>query len=151
MNDLQIVLATLNPLVNKLQSLEEKVDRLSSDHATRSDIEKLRNELVGLFVPRESFEERHQALIANNRNIESSVRNNRDTIMDLIKAHEDEIKNVKLQIEESEDKFIKLLEESKENELTAKERLWVRWAYIGGFVSVIIAIADVVIQHIRIS
>lgn len=151
MNDLQLVLATITPLINKLQSLDEKVDRLGSDHATRSDIEKLRNELVGSFVPRDAYEERYQAFAASNKNLEAAIKNNRDDITTLINAKNEESRKYKEQIETSENKFEKMMLDSRANELSTKDRSWLRLAYISGFISVAIAIADAIMQHVKIS
>jgi hypothetical protein len=55
-SDLAVILqSTINPLVSKLSTLEDKVDKLNQDRVTRTDLEKLRGEIVGSFVDRASY------------------------------------------------------------------------------------------------
>src|SRR5438067_11012908 len=85
--DIATMLQTIiSPLTSKLQTLEDKVDKLSQDRVTRSDIEKLRGELVGTMVPRDAYEPRHASLVERDMQLENISREERKDRIDQIKS-----------------------------------------------------------------
>jgi hypothetical protein len=74
-SDLTALLQTvIAPLVAKIQSLEEKVDKISEGRVVRSDLDALRQELMNTLVPRDSYEPRHTAIIERSAQLETMIR-----------------------------------------------------------------------------
>ena len=137
-----LIQTTISPLVSKIQIIENKVDLLSQDRVTRTDLEKLRGEIVGSFVDRASYEARHAALLDRNSAIEMSVRELRkDMDADLQKIH-DRLESGKQQIEDR----IKNIQEA---ELSARDRAWLRVSQVIGVVALIVSLLGVLIGHIH--
>lgn len=132
---ISVIQSTITPMVNKLQVLEDKVDKLNQDRATRSDLEKLHEQFRLTFVPRDSYEPRHASLIERNAQIESTIRELRkDVDADLQKIH-DRLESGKQQIEER----IK----------QQQERPWMRVQQLAGVVAVVLVIVDWLFQHVK--
>src|SRR4051794_15946834 len=112
-SELAVILqSTINPLVSKLQTLENKVDGLSQDRVTRTDLEKLRGEIVGSFVDRASYEARHAALIERHTQLDMNIKDlRRDMDQDLQKI-EDRLK------------------QQQEATISDKDRNWLRWSQV---------------------
>lgn len=142
-NDLALILqSTINPLVSKLQTLETKVDNLNQDRVTRTDLEKLRGEIVGSFVDRASYEARHAALIDRNTALDMNIKDlRRDMDQDLQKIH-DRLESGKQQIEDR-------IKQQSDAQLSVKDRAWLRWSQIAGCAGIVIALLDVIVQHVR--
>jgi chaperonin cofactor prefoldin len=102
---------------------------------TRTDLEKLRGEIVGSFVDRASYEARHQALVDRNSQLEISVKELRkDTESDLQKIHE-RLESGKQQIEDR---------------LKAQqEKPWTRIGQLAGYAGLAAAVAEWLFQHLK--
>lgn len=143
---------TLSPVTNKLQTLENKVDALNMDRVTRSDIEKLRSEMSTAYVPRDAYEPRHAALIERDAQLDTNQRELRkdyetdmrtlreDTEKALQKVH-DRLESGKQQIE---DRF----KQQQDVQLSARDRTWVRWSQVVGYIGMALAILGFIFDHI---
>ena len=151
---MNMIQTMLGPLVSKLQTLEDKVDKLNTDRATRSDIEKLRHDMVSGFVPRDAYEARHSALIERDTQLESRDR-------ELQKIHETDIKELREDVEKDLQRIHERLETGKQQledrikqqqevQLSTKDRTWLRFSQGAGAVSIIIAVLDWLFQHIKL-
>lgn len=130
-----LIQQAIAPLISEMHMLNEKVNALSASGATRTDLEKLRNEIVGGFVDRASYEARHAALIDRIAQIDSSIRDlRRDVDSDLQKIHE-RLESGKQQIEDR----IKL----------EQEKPWVRVQQLAGVAAVVIVIAEYLAAHFK--
>lgn len=144
---------TLSPVTNKLQTLESKVDALNMDRVTRSDIEKLRSEMSTAYVPRDAYEPRHAALIERDAQIENLVREVRRDIEVQMKQLRDDTKKESQKIHERlesgkqqiEDRF----KEQQEIQLSARDRTWVRWSQVVGYIGMALAILGFIVDHIN--
>lgn len=133
---ISVIQSTISPMVTKLQVLEDKVDKLNQDRATRSDLEKLQDQLRLSFVPRDSYEPRHASLIERDTQLEVMIRELRkDLDADLQKVHE-RFESGKEQIE---DRFKQ-----------QQERPWTRITQISGVVAVVLVVLDWLSQHLRL-
>lgn len=128
-----IIQSALSPLVAEVQALKTKVDGLSTDRVTRIDIEKLRSEIVGSFVPRESYEPRHNHLIERIALLENMIREFR--------------KEYDADMQRLEQNFSDRLKQQQEVHLSTKDRAWLRFTQIGGVVAIVIALVDFLAQH----
>ena len=95
------------PLVAKINDLDNKVNGLALDRVTRSDIEKLRTELVSSTVSKDVHETRHVNLIQRDAQIEESLRN-------AIRDHQDAIKNMQAQHQQEMQRLHERLESGKQ-------------------------------------
>lgn len=95
------------PLVAKINDLDNKVNGLALDRVTRSDIEKLRTELVSSTVSKDVYETRHVNLIQRDAQIEESLRN-------AIRDHQDAIKNMQAQHQQEMQRLHERLESGKQ-------------------------------------
>src|SRR6266702_2919844 len=86
-----ILQAIINPLTSKLQTLEDKVDKLNTDRVTRTDFENLRKEISGSYLPRDAYEPRHLALVERQATLEGGIREVRKDHVDDIKAVREEV------------------------------------------------------------
>jgi Rad3-related DNA helicase len=142
-SDLAAVLqATINPLVQKLQTLETKVDGLNTDRVTRTDLEKLRSEIVGSYVPRDAYEARHTALIDRNLNLENTMR-------ELRKDYESDVQRLHERLESGKIQLETRIKDAQQSELSAKDRNWIRGSQIMGYLAILLAILDFLLQHIK--
>lgn len=142
-SDLATILqATINPLINKLQVLETKVDGLNQDRVTRTDLEKLRAEITGAYVPRDSYEARHSALIDRNLQLENTIR-------ELRKDYESDVQRMHDRLESGKQQFEDRFKQMAETELSAKDRAWLRVNQMLGIASIILVVVDWLSQHIR--
>lgn len=156
--------SVVTPLTTKLNAIDDKVNALSQDRATRSDIEKLRAELIGTMVPRDAYEPRHLAMTERMTTLDAMIREERkdrnDDIekihdsmeLDLQKIHE-RLESGKAQFEQRikdqqkqiEDQF----KDHQETTLSNKDRLWIRWNQLFGVVAVVIALIELIAQHVK--
>jgi len=132
--------AAINPLAAKLQVLEDKVDKLSQDRVTRSDIEKLSL----TFVQRDMYEARHAVLVDRDKDLEADMR-------DLRKDCEDDFQKIHERLESGKQQIEDRLRQQQDVSLSNKDRAWVRWSQIIGFAGIILAILDWLSQHIHLN
>lgn len=160
-----IIRDAINPIGVEIQVLKEKVDKLSQDRVTRTDIEKMRTEMLTMFIPRDSYEPRHAALIERDSQIESSVREIRRDLDDRVKSFEarftqgsmafqEYLQRLENKIDtfkkETEDKVDTKLKEQSETELSGKDRAWLRWNQVMFFVVGGIGLFDVILRIFHI-
>jgi predicted nucleic acid-binding Zn-ribbon protein len=118
-----------------MRTLTDKVNTLSTNGATRTDLEKLRNEIVGSFVDRASYEARHAALIDRNSQLENMIRELRKEVeADSQKIHE-RFESGKQQIED------RLKAE--------QEKPWNRVYQISGVVAILLAVFEYLAAHFK--
>lgn len=140
-------------LISKLQVLETKVDALNQDRVTRSDFENLRKEISGSYVPRDTYEARHAALIERDTQLELRMK-------DIEKDYIAEIKEVKDATEKDMQRIHERLESGKQQledrikqqadiQLSHKDRLWLRGSQVIGFVGLAVAVLDWLFQHVK--
>ena len=166
-SDLAAIMSTaIGPLTTKLQSIDDKVNALSQDRVTRSDIEKLRAELMGSMVPRDAYEPRHLALVERQTTLENSIREERkdriddmktvrtDVEQDLQRVHE-RLESGKAQFEQrfkdQQEQVDDHFKEQQDMSLSNKDRLWIRWSQLIGFVGIVLAVLDWVTQHVHVN
>lgn len=160
-----IIREAVSPIGQKMQTLEDKVDKLSQDRVTRSDVEKLRSEMVSLFVPRDSYEPRHAALIDRYTQIEGNIREVRRDLEERIKAFDSrftqgsqsfqqylqglelKIDNYKKTVEDDVDEKFK---DQATTQLSTKDRTWLRSTQITGFVVGGIGLIDIILRLLHI-
>lgn len=139
-------------MIQKMQSLEDKMDRLTQN--TRVDLEKLRNELASAFVPRDSYEPRHAALIERDAQIEASLREmRRDQVETMhkmqagfdqgLRRHSDKMEAISKKVDER-------FKQQGESTLSDVDRKWLRISQLLGVAATAIAIAALILQHINI-
>lgn len=157
-----IVQSAIAPLSNKVQSVDDKVNLLNQDRVTRTDFEKLRQELHGSMVPRDVYETRHSALIERDAQLESSIRElRRDHEEDMKSSqaqHQQEMQRIHDRIESGKQQFearIKEAEQSIENaqekELTSKDRFWIRVSQAFGIIAIILSLIEILLGHVHFS
>jgi hypothetical protein len=122
-------------VLNELQVLKGKVDVLTQDRVTRVDMEKLRAEMMGVFVDRPWYEARHTALIERNAQLESMIRDLRHDIEEDQKKIHERLESGKEQIEE---RFKQ-----------QQEKPWTRITQISGLVAMALVVLDWLSQHLR--
>lgn len=135
-----IIQTAINPLVSKIQTLEEKVDRLGQDRITRSDMEKL----TLTFVQRDAYETRHAVLVDQAREVEADLR-------DLRKIHEEAIQRLREQLEISKKQTEEQLKQQQETALSSKDRAWVRWSITAGWIATALSIITFLLSHLRLT
>lgn len=166
-SDLAAIMTTaINPLTTKLQAIDDKVNALSQDRVTRSDFEGLRKEISGSYVPRDAYEPRHLALTERLTTLEAAIREVRkeqaEEIRDLHDSMELDLQKIHERLESGKSQFEQRikdqqkqiddrLKEHQETTLSGKDRAWIRWNQIIGFVGVLIALLDLIIQHVHIN
>lgn len=155
-----LIQSTINPLVAKMTILESKVDQLNQDRVTRSDIENLRKEVTGGFVPRDSYEPRHAQLVERDLQLETTIRELRKSYENDIEKLDaklrEETKNrnetleklIQARIEYTKD-FEKKVNESIEKIQVQKDRAWVRISQWAGILAIILSIVQVILQHTK--
>lgn len=148
-----VIQAAMNPLMSEMQSLKTKVDNLSVDRVTRTDLEKLRTEIVGTYVPRDSYEARHAALIDRNTQLENTIRELRKDYESSMQRIHDRLESGKQQLEErmkqQKEAVEKQFMEQKEAELSLKDRAWLRINQGLGILSIILVVIDWLLQHAK--
>lgn len=153
-----IIQSTINPLILRMQALEDKVDRLSQDHVTRTDIDKLRSELVGSLVPRDSYEPRHASLVERDAQLEGNLREMRRELEEKVKSFEDRLTQgndsfqhylqmFEKRIDANRLYFEERMKQQVEAQLSVKDRAWVRGSQVIGFVATMLVILELVLQH----
>lgn len=149
-----ILQAIINPLTSKLQTLEDKVDKLNTDRVTRTDFENLRKEISGSYVPRDAYEPRHLALVERQATLESSIREVRkDHIDDLKAVREDieqDIERIHERQESSKQQLEDRIKQQTEAQLSHKDRNWLRISQWTGVLAIILSILDWLFQHIKL-
>jgi Skp family chaperone for outer membrane proteins len=150
----------ITPLSNKIQSLDDKVNALALDRATRSDIEKLRAELVGTMVPRDAYNPQHAMLIERDAQLEAAMRDMRRDLQEDLKnmqaQYQNDLKYIherlesgKKQFEDRMDGIESKIEKAQEAELSTKDRFWVRASIFSGFVAVLMTILEFLLGHVH--
>jgi predicted nucleic acid-binding Zn-ribbon protein len=150
----------ITPLSNKIQSLDDKVNALALDRATRSDIEKLRAELVGTMVPRDAYNPQHAMLIERDAQLEAAMRDMRRDLQEDLKnmqaQHQIEMQRVHDRLESGKQQFEKRMddiedkmEDAKQAELSTKDRWWVRASIFSGFIAVVVALLEFLLVHVH--
>lgn len=143
---------TMHPLTTKLQTLEDKVDRLSQDRVTRTDIEKLRAELVGSMVPRDAYEPRHLALVERMATLEAGIREERKDRLEDNKGVRDDVEQdlqrLYERMESGKAQIEQRFKDQQEMTLSGKDRLWIRWNQVVGLLGILIALIDLIVQHV---
>lgn len=151
---LQMLQTASTPLVSKLQAIDEKVNVLSQDRVTRSDIEKLRAELVGSMVPRDSYEPRHLALTERQTTLEGSVREVRkehaDDMKALREAVEQDLERIHERLESGKQQLEDRMKQQTEAQLSTKDRNWVRVSQWAGILAIILSVLDWIFQHVKV-
>lgn len=118
-----IIQSSLAPIVNKLQGLEEKVDKLMQDRVTRSDMETRFKELTSIYVPRDLYEPHHTTSIERVNRLENDLR-------------------------ELHNRIEKKFEAIEEAALTEKDRTWLRIGQISGWIALALTLLPL-LAHIR--
>jgi DNA anti-recombination protein RmuC len=107
------------PLVAKINDLDNKVNGLALDRVTRSDIEKLRTELISSTVQKDVYETRHVSLIQRDSQIEESVRNAirdyQEAFKSLQAQHQQEMQRLHERLESGKKQF-----EERQEQIEAK-------------------------------
>jgi hypothetical protein len=156
----QIVQTAIVPLTNKIQQLDDKVNALALDRVTRSDIEKLRTELISSTVSKDVYETRHITLIQRDSQIEESLRNairdHQDAIKTMQAQHDVEMQRVherlesgKQQIEDRLKEIDAKFDKEREAELSAKDKFWVRASIFSGIIAVVVALLEFLLVHVH--
>lgn len=154
-----LIQGAIGSLVSKLEAkvdkLDEKVDLISQSHASRADLEKLRRDIQASYVPRDAYEARHAALIARDAQIEGDLKQlGSETQADFQRFHE-RLESGKQQIEDrlrlQSEATDKKLNEQKNATLSDQDRRWLRGSQIFGVAAVVIAVLDLIIQHVHFS
>jgi cell division protein FtsB len=122
-----IINGALQPLVSKLNALEEKVDKLTSSYVARDDLEKLRQETV----LRDGYEVRLASLVARDTQLEEIIKR-LDTHM------RQEIKDLEERIDKQA-----------QAELSSTDRGWIRFSQLIGAIAIIISLLGVFIGHVQ--
>jgi hypothetical protein len=150
----------ITPLSNKIGQLDDKVNALALDRVTRSDIEKLRAELIGTMVPRDAYEPRHAMLIERDAQLEIAMRDMRRDFQEDLKnmqaQHQIEMQRVHDRLESGKQQFEKRMddiedkmEKAQEAELSTKDRWWVRASIFSGIIAVVVALLEFLLVHVH--
>lgn len=155
-SDLAAIMQTaITPLTTKLQAIDDKVNALSQDRVTRSDIEKLRAELIGTMVPRDAYEPRHLALTERMTTLDAMIREERkerdEEIKDIHDSMELDLQKIHERLESGKAQFEQRLKDQQEMQLSDKDRLWIRWSQLIGFVGIVLAVLDWLTQHVHVN
>lgn len=160
-----IIRDAIHPIGSQMRTLEEKVDKLSQDRVTRSDVEKLRSEMVSLFVPRDSYEPRHAALIDRYTQIEGNIREVRRDLEERVKGFDARftqgsqsiqqyLQGLDLKIDSHkktiEDDVETKFKDHMQTQLSAKDRAWLRGTQILSFVVGGIGLIDIILRLLHI-
>lgn len=153
-SDLAAIMSTaIGPLTTKLQSIDDKVNALSQDRVTRSDIEKLRSELMGSMVPRDAYEPRHLALVERQTTLEAAIREERKErdadLKDIHDSMELDLQKIHERLESGKAQLEQRIKDQQDISLSDKDRLWIRWNQVVGFVGIAIALIELVMQHVK--
>ena len=157
-----IIQSAIGPLSAKIGQLDDKVNALALDRVTRSDIEKLRTELTNTTVQKDVYETRHLTLIQRDAQLEESLRNvirdNQETIKNIQAQNYAEMQRMHERLESGKQQFEdrmkdieEKIEKSREYEISAKDKIWMRISIIGGSISVFVAIIDFLIGHVHLN
>lgn len=145
--------SVVTPLTTKLNAIDDKVNALSQDRATRSDIEKLRTELVGSMVPRDAYEPRHLAMVERQTTLEAAIREERKERDEDIKAIHDsmemDLQKIHDRLESGKAQLEQRIKDQQDISLSDKDRLWIRWNQVVGFVGIAIALIELIMQHVK--
>lgn len=147
--------SVVTPLTTKLNAIDDKVNALSQDRVTRSDIEKLRAELIGTMVPRDAYEPRHLALTERMTTLDAMIREERkerdDEIKDIHDSMELDLQKIHERLESGKAQFEQRLKDQQDLTLSDKDRQWIRWTQIVSIVSILIAVLEFVSQHVKLN
>lgn len=141
-------------LISKLQVLETKVDALNQDRVTRSDFETLRKDISNSYVPRDTYEARHTALIDRDTQLESQVRELRkdcETEMkELREAAEKDSQRIHDRLESGKQQLEDRIKQQAEAQLSAKDRNLMRLSQWTGIIAIILSVLDWIFQHVKL-
>lgn len=144
----------ITPLSMRIQQLEDKIDRLTQDHVTRADVEKLRTEMVRNLVSRDAYEPRHAALIERDLQLEAMIRETRkdseDELKKLIDMGSQSWQRMDARIDATKELVETRLKEQHEAQLSAKDRAWLRGSQTVGFIGLILAVLDLVLRLVHL-
>lgn len=145
----------ITPLSNKIGQLDDKVNALALDRVTRSDIEKLRAELIGTMVPRDAYEPRHAMLVERDAQLEASIRDIRRDIQEDVKTmqgtYQLEIQRLHERLESGKQHFEDRIDDMKEAELSAKDKVWVKTSIIIGIIATLISVFEFLLGHVHLN
>jgi hypothetical protein len=137
-----IIRAAIEPLLMEIRDLKVKVDTLSSDRVTRTDLENVRKEIVGNYVPRDAYEPRHASLVERNAKLEDSLR-------DFRKEHEEDLLKIHERLESGKQQLEDRMKQQHEVQLNEKDRAWIRLSQASGFFAMALAILSWILQHVK--
>jgi len=122
-----IINGALAPVVTKINTLEEKVDKLTTSYVARDDLDKLRQEMV----MRDGYEVRLASLTARDTQLEE--------VLKRIDIHmRQEIKDLKDELSQKDQAV-----------LSASDRGWIRFSQITGTLALIIGLLEIFVGHIQ--
>ncbi|SRR5579875_986168 len=146
--------STINPLISKLQILETKVDSLNQDRVTRTDLEKLRGEIVGGFVDRASYEARHAAVVDRCMALDMAVRELRKDTEDEFKKLIDMGTQSWHRIDAKLDAMDKVIEdklkEQQQAQLSATDRAWLRATQLASYAAIGLSALDLLLRLLHV-
>lgn len=146
--------AAITPLTVRIGQLEEKIDKLSTDHVTRADIEKLRADLTRNMVSRDAYEPRHAALVERDVQLESMVRELRkdseDELKKLVDMGTQSWQKMDARIDATKELVDTRLKEQQQAHLSEKDRAWLRMSQTVGFLAVVLALLDLVLRLLHL-
>lgn len=138
MDVINAVRQEVQPLLTKINALEEKINDLNRDRVTRSDLEKL----TMAFVPRDSYEARHAQLIERDKELEVDMR-------DFRKEHEEENKKIHERLESGKQQIEDRFKQLQEAKLSDQDRYWLRFSQFLGGLGLLGALLDFLLQHVH--
>lgn len=146
-----IIQTAINPLLAKIQTLEDKVDRLAQDRVTRSDLEKL----TLAFVPRDAYEPRQAVLIERDKQLEDDLREMRKNIDEQLEKLAAQgtaaLQRMDTRIDANKQLIEDRLKQQQDAQLSETDRAWVRWSIVAGWGAALIAVLSFLLQHIKLS
>jgi len=149
-----ILQAIINPLTSKLQTLEDKVDKLNTDRVTRTDFENLRKEISGSYLPRDAYEPRHLALVERQATLEGGIREVRKDHVDDIKAVREEveqdIEHIHERLESGKQQLEDRIKQQAEAQLSHKDRNLMRISQWTGVLAIVLSVLDWILQHVKL-
>lgn len=156
--------SAINPLISKINAIDEKVNELRQDRVTRTEftstIESLRKEVMGSMVPRDAYEPRHAALIERDAQLEASMRDlRRDFQEDMknmqaqyqsdLKYIHERLESGKKQFEDRMDDIEAKIDKEREAVLSTQDRFWVRFSQVTGVLAIVIALLEFLMAHVH--
>lgn len=137
-------------LLNKLEKVETKIDVLTKSYVSREDLEKLRTELVGGFLPRDVYDAKHNILVQKSENLEQSVREMNLYVKENIEVHKTDVKDIYKKISDVEKDFERKIELERNNDLSEKDRNWIRTTQIFGGIGIAISLLSLIVFYLQL-